>query len=264
MSDWSALTRELDLWAAAGQTAAFWWRDDDATAPHPALDRLLALKAEADVALALAVIPLPTDARLAERLDGFADVAVLVHGYAHANHAPPPAKKSELGTERPLAARLAELAAGRDRLAGLFGDRCRAVLVPPWNRCGEDLLPALPRLGFAAISAFRSRRRAATVEGLARIDCHLDPADWRRQAAFVGEGPALGALIDQLQARRRGEGAPNDPIGLLTHHRRCDDAAWSFVAALLRRTKTHPAARWLGIDEILAQVAAPMATARRQ
>ena len=42
-SGWAVLEAELDLWQAAGRTASFWWRDDDAVAATPALSRLLAL-----------------------------------------------------------------------------------------------------------------------------------------------------------------------------------------------------------------------------
>ncbi len=31
MTDWSDLSRELDVWHANGSAATFWWRDDDAT-----------------------------------------------------------------------------------------------------------------------------------------------------------------------------------------------------------------------------------------
>ncbi|MDA0702442.1 MAG: polysaccharide deacetylase, partial [Proteobacteria bacterium] len=41
MTDWHAFSQELDRWAADGRRATFWWRDDDARAPGPALDALL-------------------------------------------------------------------------------------------------------------------------------------------------------------------------------------------------------------------------------
>ena len=36
------LSRELARWRAAGRRARLWWRDDDARAPGPELERLLA------------------------------------------------------------------------------------------------------------------------------------------------------------------------------------------------------------------------------
>ncbi|HEX2116752.1 MAG TPA: hypothetical protein VHM01_20290, partial [Alphaproteobacteria bacterium] len=68
MSGWTALTEELDQWRAAGRAATFWWRDDDATAPSGALDRLLALHQKYATPLAIAVIPARAQPGLAERL----------------------------------------------------------------------------------------------------------------------------------------------------------------------------------------------------
>ena len=71
MSDsaaWEALTLELDLWAAEGRTATFWWRDDDAIAPTPALDRLRACASAAGIPIALAVIPAKATPELAAEL----------------------------------------------------------------------------------------------------------------------------------------------------------------------------------------------------
>ncbi len=80
---WQRLADELDRWAPG--TATFWWRDDDAVAPSPALDRLLGLGSQP---LALAVIPAEMVPELAGYLTG-RKVDVLQHGYAHRNHEPP-------------------------------------------------------------------------------------------------------------------------------------------------------------------------------
>src|SRR5579859_2543429 len=120
-SGWAALEAELDIWQAAGRTASFWWRDDDAIAATSALDRLLGL-AE-DIPVALAVIPANAEAGLGERLARTPGVAVLQHGWRHANHAPAGERKSELGSHRPLSQRLDELRLGGERLHALFGPR---------------------------------------------------------------------------------------------------------------------------------------------
>src|SRR3954453_23987825 len=114
MSAWQNLMDELDRWPAGAAT--FWWRDDDATAASPALDRLLALS---DEPLALAVIPAGPEPSLAQRVDG-RPVDVLQHGFTHANHEPPPAKKAELGRARGFSIMLTELAEGRHRLQAMF------------------------------------------------------------------------------------------------------------------------------------------------
>ena len=58
------------------------WRDDDARAPTLALDRLLALQAEAGVPLALAVIPDRVDPALEARLQGRPISILLLLGWS--------------------------------------------------------------------------------------------------------------------------------------------------------------------------------------
>ena len=55
--DWGDLTRELDFWSEEARVAQFWWRDDDAAEPLPALARLLDLAASFELELGLAVVP---------------------------------------------------------------------------------------------------------------------------------------------------------------------------------------------------------------
>jgi len=248
---WDALARELDAWAATGRVAAFWWRDDDAADSCPALERLFALSAAAGVPLMLAVIPARATATLSAALLGL-DGAVLQHGYAHANHAPAGSPKSELGPARPLAARLADLAAGRARLASWVGARLLPVLVPPWNRIGDDLIDALPAAGFRAFSTFRPRPAPCPRAGLLQVNTHLDLIDWAGTRRFVGEGAALAAVIDHLAAKRaaRAGAAPEEPTGILSHHLAMDEASWSFLDRLLGAIQAHPGARWLGAPEI--------------
>jgi len=63
-SGWGALEAELDIWQSAGRSASFWWRDDDAIAATPELDRLLALAQDAPIGLAVipAQAPAPSPA----------------------------------------------------------------------------------------------------------------------------------------------------------------------------------------------------------
>ena len=105
MTGWSDLRDELAAWQNLGRTATLWWRDDDAVAPTPALERLLELADKHGVPLALAVVSAQATEALATRLDGCGDhVCVLQHGFAHANHAPEGEKSMELGAHRPAAA----------------------------------------------------------------------------------------------------------------------------------------------------------------
>ncbi len=51
------LTDHLDWFAERGRKVRFWWRDDDAIEPTPALERMLSLANNHDVDVAFAVIP---------------------------------------------------------------------------------------------------------------------------------------------------------------------------------------------------------------
>ena len=153
---WEALTRELDLWAAEGRTATFWWRDDDAVAPTPALSTLRACATAAGIPIALAVIPARATPELAAELRDWPSATVLQHGLSHANHETPPAKKTELGAARPVQHVIADLITGWNLLEPFDP---LPVLVPPWNRISPDLIGRLPGLGYKGLSTFTPRAR---------------------------------------------------------------------------------------------------------
>ena len=245
MTGWRDLRNELDQWAAAGATATFWWRDDDAAEDTPALGRLLDLRARFDVPLAIAAIPARADDTLARALAEVSAVAVLQHGYAHRNHTPDDRAKSELGRERPVPAVLADLSAGRARLDELFGASWHPILVPPWNRIDEAVVAALPGAGYRGISAMGARGVSDAVAGLGRIDVHVDPIDWSTTRGFAGDGVVLEAALGHLRRRRAGATDPGEPTGLMTHHLAHDDACWTFIESFLAATSGHPAACWI-------------------
>jgi hypothetical protein len=226
-----------------------WWRDDDAVHPTPALDRLLALAA--GVPLALAVIPGRAIAPLAQRLHSCPGLRVLQHGWMHANHATANEKKCELGPQRPLPLIMGELAAGWQRLAGLFDPLAIAVLTPPWNRMSEDLVPLLATAGYLGLSTAGPRRQAEPSPGLRQVNTHADLAAWP-SGRFIGSASALGLVVAHLAARRAGRVDAAEPTGLLTHHLVMDSESEIFIARFLALTREHRAARWLGAAEAFA------------
>lgn len=240
---WTELESELDAWRAAGTPATFWWRDDDATQPGPRLERLFS--AAGKTPLALAVIPLGASVELAARVRERNGVTALQHGYAHINHALPDEKKSEFGDNRPPAAMMAEIEAGRDRMATLFGDRFVPVFVPPWNRVSATIAGRLVSHGFLGLSAYGPRRRDAVRR---MVNCHADLIDWRGSRGFVGEGEILAQIVGHLSARRHGTVDATEPTGLLTHHRDHDPACWRFIADFIRIVEDHPGAAWTSAE----------------
>ncbi|TAJ31759.1 MAG: hypothetical protein EPO67_13135, partial [Reyranella sp.] len=239
MTGWQALADEAARWRDAGRTAELWWRDDDAVDVTPALDRLLAIHRDTGAPLALAVVPAKSTVALAAQLADLPGIDVLQHGYAHANHAVPPAKKIELGLERPAMLVLGELGTGWLALERMFANKALPVMVPPWNRIAPVLVPTLPEIGYRGLSTFGPRTRPIPVRGLRQVNTHVDLVDWKSRS-FVGEEPALAALVGALARARAGD---SEPVGLLSHHLAMDDGAWDFLRSILERTIAMPGLR---------------------
>jgi hypothetical protein len=246
---WPDLVAELDRWGETGHVASLWWRDDDAVAATPELVSLLRLAGDAP--LALAVIPAELDPDLPGLLQSMPQVAVLQHGWRHANHATAGAKKSEFPATRNAAAVTAELTAGHDRLEACFGRQALAILVPPWNRFAAELTPLLTKTGIAGLSSMASR--AAPTPGIAAIDVHVDLTAWKGDRGFIGSAAALAGLVGHLRARRLGSADLGTATGILTHHLVMDRATAGFLDRLLAVVDRHMAARWVPAAQLLAQ-----------
>ena len=191
--DWSPLDAALER-----HRPVLWWRDDDATEPSPALDRLLALAASVGAPVTLAAIPARVEVALARRLEEETSVAVAVHGWAHRNHAPEGEKTAEFGAHRPLAARMEEAKRGLRRVTDLFGGNALPVFVPPWNRLGADMPEALAAAGYRGLSVYGER--APHTAPLPRFDAHLDPVDWRGTRSAVDPAGFVGRLCDLVRS----------------------------------------------------------------
>lgn len=234
------LLRALDEQSRRGAITRFWFRDDDAVQGSKALGRLLSLTFEHDVPLALAVIPAYTGADLKFFLADSNHVSVLSHGWSHQNHALAGEKKQELGSHRSVQQILAELSRGRMQLEQWHKERFVPVLVPPWNRIADVLLPSLKEAGFHCLSTF-GKVVPAPVE---IINTHVDIIDWKGSRG--GRKPQ--ELVSELSARVQNG---TTPIGLLTHHLVHDNEAWDFLEKLLPVIAQHPGASWEPIAELM-------------
>jgi hypothetical protein len=231
---WIGLQAALDGALERGDSIRIWWRDDDAGRDHAALPRLLELAECHELPLALAVVPTWLESGAQARIAASPRATVLQHGFAHADHAPPESKSIELGG-RGLDAVTAELARGRAMLEDAFGCAFLAVLVPPWNRLDDGLIACLGDCGFVGLSMFGRRAAPEAAPGIAQVNAHLDPIDWRGTRLFIGEAAALGRLIAVLGA--------DEPIGILSHHLDMDEDGWAFLDRLLAVLAAHPGAR---------------------
>ncbi|PSC04624.1 glycosyl transferase family 28 [Alsobacter soli] len=245
---WDRLDRALARLHAAGLRLDVWWRDDDCVAPSPALDRLLALSARHSAPVALATIPATVEPALAPILARHRLACVLQHGYAHANHAPPEAKKQELGYA-PTALVVAELEFGRERLEALFGERFLPILVPPWNRIAPDVTRELQRIGVRGLSTFKRRESAWAAPGVYVANTHLDPIDWRGSRGLADVAGLVCSLAAHAADLAEGRADPEEAYGLLTHHLVHDGWIWRFLEDLLGRLAVSPAARFVSARE---------------
>jgi hypothetical protein len=248
---WPDLIDELDRWGEAERVATLWWRDDDAVAPTLALDHLLSIN-EA-VPVALAVIPANATLELAAWARSFnpTRMVVLQHGWRHVSHSGD-LNKSEFPADRPAEQIVRELVAGRVRLIQLFGPSALPVLVPPWNRFDDGLLPLLSGCGFSAISRAKPRRTERPITGITEANVHLDLVAWREGRGFIGEKAALGGLIAHLEARRHGLVCSTEPTGILTHHLVREAATDAFLHRLFDITNAHRAVCWLDAAKVFS------------
>lgn len=242
------LRAELALWEDGQHECALWWRDDDLVADSPALRRLAALSAQHQIPVLVAVIPAQADAALASATeDGMPTLVFCQHGWDHLNHAAPGQPNSEFGATRPLDEAVADLARGVERMRELFGPRFMPVMVPPWNKLAPALAARLPALGIGGVSQYPSEPHAP-VDGLVRVDAHLDIVDWRNSAGVCDPAALVERLVLFLQMRRKGR--LHGPVGVLSHHRVMLDGSWRFLERLLAATAGFSCVRWLHPDEV--------------
>lgn len=239
------LRRELELWRAAGRQPRLWLRDDDAVAPGPALDRLLALTAAAGVPVTLAVIPQDSGEALAARLAARPEVSVAVHGWRHRGYRAPGALRGggEFGPERPAAERLAEAARGLRKLAGLHGARALPVFVPPWNRLERSFAPRLAEVGYAALSAWGDE-----AAGFPEINAQVAVVNYG--AGGAATAPAEQVAEQMLRRLRRCRETGRGAVGVLSHHLAHVQATEALLAALIEVTQAAGCA-WVGLAELL-------------
>jgi hypothetical protein len=239
---WRELHAALEERNHAGRPVQFWWRDDDASAPSPALGRAVGLSKKYAIPLALAVIPQAATPELFHGLHK--RVTVLQHGTDHRNRAAAGEKKTEYPGTESLESALARIAEGMAKLRSVAGLKFMPVLAPPWNRLRADLLDKLPGIGIRGISAYGPQKSGEPAPGLRQVNTHVDVVAWRRGRRFVGEDEVLASTLRLLRSM---EG----PIGWLTHHAVHDAATWDF----LERLFTLKDVRWVSAAEVFSYTA---------
>ncbi|MBC6442841.1 MAG: polysaccharide deacetylase [Rhodobacteraceae bacterium] len=241
MSDWQTISSGLHRLADAGTPLGLWWRDDDAAAPTPELDRLQALAARYDMAIHLAVIPAHATPTLREALAP--SVIPVVHGFAHQSHAAAGEKNTEFSDDRGKDAICADLQLAVTLMADLQVNYA-PVFVPPWNRIGPYATALLPDFGFRYLSTYNARSAVWATSGVEQVNTHVDPIEWRGSRSLVPQDRLLARISFSLAARLDGIQDPTEPFGLLTHHLIHDAAIRDFTDRFLEVFLTAPISLW--------------------
>lgn len=241
---WKPLDDALAALASRETPLAIWWRDDDTTAMSPELRRLFALREKHAVPVALSVIPNESDKLLADALpaDG---VDVLVHGFAHENHAPPAERKAEFGPHRPLATMLDELDHALAIIRKRFPRHFLPVFVPPWNRMDKKLIGELAPIGYTGLSRLGPRQRH---DKFVEINAHVEVTDWKKRETQTHE-----RFASLLAKSLRACAITGEPLGIVSHHRVHDDRAFALLDELFAKLRGAGPLAWPSAREMFAK-----------
>jgi hypothetical protein len=243
-----ALSEELEKWTASNQIPRLFLRDDDAVELTPALSRLTGLCEQWNIPLLLAIIPKFAN----DDLGAFVSERVLltpaVHGYSHANYAGDSEKNTELGAHRPLNEVLSELELGRDKLGEMFGKRLSKILVPPWNRIGDQVALRIAEAGFYGISGFGWK---IPVSNVVWVNTHIDIIEWKRGKTAKSFEDVVTELVRHLKTAREREFSP---VGILTHHLKHDEKSWDMIAGLFHLLGARASVEWARADDLADQI----------
>jgi len=215
------LNHELAIWRRAWQAPILWWRDDDCREPTWQLDRLMHVRR--DLPITLAVIPDGDLSALAKQLESAEGITIAQHGVDHENKLPDGGPRSEFPEDMQQEAINAAVSAGHARLSAAGLDPI--LFVPPWNEPSDRLIKAIKSAGYDAYSIGKNGDER---DGLEHVGAQVDILRWKGTPHFRGRRRIFDALRYELEDRRR-HGAFDKPIGLLTHHLVHDEEAWAFL-----------------------------------
>ncbi|MEN3930000.1 polysaccharide deacetylase family protein [Microvirga sp. W0021] len=230
----------------------FWWRDDDAVTQSPALEHLLSISKAARFPIAIAAIPTGLQKSLITQVKKHPQASLLVHGFAHFNHAPADEKKAEFKAHRPLELMCTELQSGLQHLRNMATpEQLCPIFVPPWNRISPELTDQLRGIGFQGLSTFGNRQAPLRSDGLFQINTHIDPIAWHAGRSLLPIDTIIETIISAIQYRL--DGHSDEPIGLLTHHLVHDGAIWEFTESLVNYLKMCEVINFIDVRDYLSQ-----------
>jgi hypothetical protein len=251
------LQRCLDEAAAKlgkGTRVMVFFRADDIGAPGESFARLVDLFRCKRVPLTLSVVPAWLSRPRWQQLQDLCGKDQRLwcwtqHGWRHLNHEPQ-GKKLEFGPSRTASRKRQDLWLGFQRLRELMGEAFVPAFTPPWNRCDQETLTALPGLGFRALSRSLGERPpppATITEYPVSVDLHTR----KEQDDSDGWLNLLGELRENLA---------NGFCGVMVHHQRMDNRAFVFMDLLLTKLKGWHCGRLVHLGSLLEEGYEPQET----
>lgn len=231
--NWKPLKEEFKIWQDKGLCLPFWWRDDDAVEPTPALERLAAVSADFNSPVHLAIVPKYAKPELSHYISATPALTPVVHGWAHKNHAPADQKKCEFGLTRSFQECREDMDQALRQMKKLFGAQLNNMFVPPWNRIRPDLIPYLSSDGYKSISTYGPRASQFAASDVLQVNTHLDPIAWHHSRSLEAPDILIQHTVQLMQNRRLNVTDNTEPLGLLTHHLIHDDTVWHFIEQFL-------------------------------
>jgi len=200
------------------------------------------------IPLALAVIPDVDLTDLAAEIGRWPLISAIQHGCDHVDRNTGGDFSAEFAPACPAREVAVAVNAAWRRLSEATD--AAPLYAPPWNVLTHNVRLALAETPLRAISLYGALHDVS--DGLLEINTHIDIMKWR-PARFRGAAAILNRTWRQLRARRR-DRRWDEPIGLLTHHKNLDAAAWTFLEEFLQRTSAPGAGfRWRAAPELIGE-----------
>lgn len=210
------------------------FRADDIGVPGKQFFRLIDIFSQFEVPLALAVVPVWITPKrweiLKNKSAGHAGLWCWhQHGWRHANHELT-GKKQEFGPIRSKNTLKKDLLRGNDRMESILGNDYFRAFTPPWNRCGNSCLELLKENGYHAISRSNGAQPPAP-HGLIDVQVNVD------LHTIKTPDPSQGwqTLFNTLE-----ESIVTGSCGIMIHHQRMNDNAFTFLKLFLKRIQNTP------------------------
>jgi len=225
--------------------AKLFFRADDIGVPGKQFSQLITEFKSHNIPLCLAVVPTWLSSARFTSLQQLTDKKSAQwcwhqHGWLHKNHEKT-GKNQEFGPGRPAEEQIADLTKGKTRLLNIMEGSFSPFFTPPWNRCSADTLKGLEDLDFLAISRSKNAKPASSQQ-LPDIQINIDlhtrkETDTKR---------SLENLLEEIE-----QGISCGLGGIMIHHQRMNQSAFTFLELLLKTLKSNPRLHPVSFQEIL-------------